>query len=623
LRHALRTLLAGAALSAALPASALAAEPAAVPQQKVLYHDGYTGRYLLDGAWYFRLDPLDQGLAQGLERQVSLTGWTAVTVPNAWNAKDLSDASQRGTVGWYRKDFRLPKTSRGAGWVVRFESVNYRARMYLNGRQIGTHEGAYLPFEIPLTKARRTGVNHLVVRVDNRRSDTDLPPLTDQDNGTPGGGWWNYGGLLREVYLRKVFRVDLTNFLARPILPCRHCDATVLLTATMHNLGGGSRSVAVHASVGGATARFATVKLAPHGTRQVSAKVKIRHPHLWEPGHPLLYRVRAGLSLAGHSVAGYVAHIGIRSIRLRRGRLLINGVPVTLRGVGIHEDNPNLGAALNPAQRHSIFDELRSLGATVVRAHYPLHPNFLEMADRAGVLVWDEIPFYRLGDEALKLKSVRDKGLTDLEEMIQRDQNHPSVLAWSIGNELPSHPDPGQSRYLTDASAVAKRLDPTRLLALDIAGYPSVGQVSQYDHLTALGINDYFGWYPGPSGQLVDRNALSPYLDQMRQFYPSLALFVTEFGAEANHHGPADEKGTYEFQNDWMQFQLGVIDSKPFIDGAMAWTLRDFKVRPGWDGGNPQPDPPWFRKGLSDQYGLQKPVFATVQRIYQALGTGH
>jgi beta-glucuronidase len=176
LYRALRTLPIVAALALGLPTHALAAgTEASKPTPKVLYQDGYTGRYLLDGVWYFRADPQDQGLGLGFQRQSDLTGWTPVNVPNAWNANDLSDASQRGGVGWYRKDFRVPAASRSTTWVARFESVNYRARVYLNGKQIGTHEGAYLPFEVPLTGVRKKGVNHLVVRVDSRRSDDDLP----------------------------------------------------------------------------------------------------------------------------------------------------------------------------------------------------------------------------------------------------------------------------------------------------------------------------------------------------------------------------------------------------------------------------------------------------------------
>ena len=614
----LRTILVACFAALALPGVASAATY--TPKPKVLYHDGHTGRYLLDSNWYFRADALDQGLAQGFQRHASLDGWTPVTVPNAWNATDLSDASQRGGVGWYRTDFRAPRTGRGQSWVVRFESVNYRARVYLNGRQIGSHEGAYLPFEVPADKLRKRGINHLMVRVDSRRSETDLPPLIDQDNGTPGGGWWNYSGILREVYLRKVSRVDISDFLVQPRLPCRACAATVVFKATLHNLGKRKQRAFFHSSIGGLAAHFPPVVIKGNRTRVVTARVKLDNPRLWEPSDPQLYTVRAGVSVGGHSVGGWLTHVGVRSIKVRNGRLLINGVATTLRGASMHEESvaDGHGGALTPADERSMFQQLLQLGGTITRVHYPLPPAMLEMADRAGVMVWDEVPVYRLGEDQLKLRSVQDKGLTDIRDMIERDQNHPSVLTWAIGNELPSRPDSGQEEYIKRAHALITSMDDTRLIATDIAGYPSIPkQIIFARYFTALGINDYFGWYPGPGGQLVDRTATGAYFDQMHQFYPRTALFVTEYGAESNHDGPVDEKGTYEFQTDWMTYQNQVFDQHPFINGAIAWILRDFKVRPGWDGGNPTPQPPYNQKGVADQNGNKKPVFDVLARIYK------
>jgi Glycosyl hydrolases family 2, sugar binding domain len=170
------------------------------------YRDGQNTRYTLGGGWLYRADPGDSGIAQGLWRDsVATDGWSPVTVPSAWNAGDLSAASFQGSVGWYRRDFTLPASafapyvhSYDRFWVVRFESVNLRATVWLNGVKIGTHTGAFLPYELDL-KGLRRGVNRLTVRVDDRRTATDLPP-------GPGGGWWNYGGILREVLLRSVSR---------------------------------------------------------------------------------------------------------------------------------------------------------------------------------------------------------------------------------------------------------------------------------------------------------------------------------------------------------------------------------------------------------------------------------
>jgi beta-glucuronidase len=586
-------------LAAAVPADA--ATPS-TPTPGRYYEDGHTGRYLLDGPWEFRLG--------------SSGAWLPITVPYAWNATDESPDSMRGAVGWYRKDFRVPRAASGTSWILRFESVNYRATVYLNGHIVARHEGGYIPFEVDLTGKLRRGTNHLLVRADSRRSTTTIPPLKTLSNGLPSGGWWNYGGILREVYLRKARSVDLESFVARPSLPCRTCSATVLVQATLRNLTGHKQVARIRAAIGGERAAIPKVTLAPHQTRVVATKVGIARPRLWAPGAAQLYQVSAAVSVGHAQAGGWSAHIGIRSIKVnKQGRLLINGEPVTLRGASFHEEDVTVGAALTPAMRESIWSSLSGLGATFTRAHYPLHPWFLEQADRDGVMVWDEIPVYQLPNSVTAKSSVRAKALRYLEDTVERDQNHPSVLAWAIGNEMPTRVGSGQQAYIREAASMLHRLDPTRLRALDYAGYPNAIPSETYHVLDALGVNCYFGWYPGPGGQLDDRASLAPFLDLVHGYYPTKALFVTEFGAEANRNGPIDEKGTYAFQRQLVEDHLAVYDSKPFVNGALVWALRDFRVRPDWNGGNPKPRSPLNQKGLADETGKPKPAYVAAARI--------
>src|SRR5205085_9617814 len=164
-----------------------------------------------------------------------------------------------------------------------------------------------------------------------------------------------------------------------------------------------------------------------------------------------------------------------------------------------HEENINVGAALTPQMRSDIWNALVGLGATMTRAHYPLHPWFLEQADRDGVMVWDEIPAYQLPNSVTALASVRARALSYLATTVARDENHPSVLTWSIGNEMPTRVGSGQQRYILDAASMLHKIDPTRLRALDYSGYPAALPSSTYHVLDALGVNCYFGWYPGRS----------------------------------------------------------------------------------------------------------------------------
>jgi beta-glucuronidase len=190
------------------------------------------------------------------------------------------------------------------------------------------------------------------------------------------------------------------------------------------------------------------------------------------------------------------------------------------------------------------------------------------------------------------------------------------VLLWSIANELSARPGPVQGFYIRRARNLAKRLDPTRPVGIAVAGYPSVGCQGEYGPLDVIGVNEYFGWYPGPSGQIFDRTRLSAYLDSVRACYPNKAVFVSEFGAEANRDGPVEEKGTWLFQQDFVNFHLGVYATKPWLAGAIYWALNEFRVRPSWEGGNPRPQPPVHQKGLLTYDWVRKPAWTDAQRWF-------
>jgi beta-galactosidase/beta-glucuronidase len=586
-----------------------------VPSPGALYRDGPSGRYLLGGLWYLRADPADQGRRARWERLSSLTGWTGINVPNAANAGDFSEPSYMGGVYWYRKDFEAPRAPHGSRWITRFESVNYRATIWLNGKPIGSHAGAYLPFELEAGHFKRRGVNRLVVRVDSRRGALDVPSLTVRRDGRFTGGWWNYAGILREVYLRQVKRFDFQDVLVRTHLRCRRCDATIDVTATVANLG----KQAARATVEGAAAReelqFEPAAIRGGGTKRFRAKLRLEEPRLWSPDRPSLYKVRLLVSRnGGEVVQRYSVRIGIRKVSVSSsGRLLINFRPVNLRGASMHEDDAVAGSALQPDAIRENIAFLRDLGATMTRSHYPLHPLTLELADRYGIAVWSEIPVYQMQDMLFRNDRVRKRSVGMLDDLIRRDRNHASVLVWSVGNENTTRPGPGFVRYVRQAKHLAKRLDPTRLVGLAFPGYPTIGRQALYTELDALGVNDYFGWYPGPENSIERREDVGPYLDRLHSDYPTQALFVTEFGAEANHSGLASEKGTFEFQQDFLAYHLQVFSERPFINAALVWILRDFRVKPFYDGGNPTPDPPNNRKGLVDYAGTKKPAFDAVR----------
>jgi beta-glucuronidase len=609
---------AAAAAAAAIFASAASAQVAA-PSPLSATRDGAGGRYLLGGRWLLRVDRRDRGAGDHWERRRSTAGWTPVTVPNAWNANDPTSSGFVGAPAWYRKSFRLPSRDKGFAWRLHFDSVNYRATVWLNGRRIGRHAGGFIPFELPLTAVSRGGVNRLVVRVDSRRLPTDFPPTTYTRTNEPRGGWWNYGGIVREVYLERVDRIAFDRVIVRPSVPCPTCAVSVRLSTAVRNVSGRRQRVRVRANFGGLGVRMGTVRLRPGGRRTLSRRIPVAAPHLWTPSTPYLYPVTFSAAAASRGrltrAARYVVHAGLRSVRVRPdGRLLLNGLPVNLRGVAIHEDLPGKGPAWTDADRLQSVIQIKNTGATLVRSHYPLSPAFHSLADRAGLLIWSEVPVYRMNTGYL-FASTRRAAVDEVRRNVLDNENHPSVIIWSIGNELQDRVPARVRRYITAAAGVAKRLDPSRPVGMAIEGHPLTACRAGYGPLNVIGLNDYFGWY---DGQVANRDDLSPYLDQMRACHPSKALIVTEFGAEANRNGAPAEKGTFQFQQDFMRFHLAVFASKPWLSGAVWWTLREFLVRPGWDGGNPVPQPPLHQKAILTYDGTPKPAYYNLQAAYQA-----
>jgi beta-galactosidase/beta-glucuronidase len=605
---------------AAVVVGAIAA-PAASAQQispanpRPVVHDGPTGRYMLDGLWLLRVDRSDRGAGQHWERRRSTAGWSPITIPNAWNANDPTSRGFIGAPAWYRRDFRLPSRAKGLAWTVRFDAVNYRATVWLNGRLVGHHAGGFIPFSLPLSALNRGGVNRLVVRVDNRRLPTDFPPTTFTRVNEPRGGWWNYGGIVREVYLQRIDRVAFDRVVVRPSVPCPTCRVTVRLITVVRNVSGRSRRVRVRANFGGLPVNMGIVDIHPGSRRTLTRRIPVSSPHLWTPTTPFLYPVAFSATSGSGVAARYLLHTGLRSVSVRAdGRLLLNGLPVNLRGVAVHDDLPGKGAALSEADRVQLIGQIKDSGSTLVRSHYPLSPAFEELADQAGLLIWSEVPVYRMNTGYL-FASTRRAAVDLVRTNVLDNENHPSVMIWSIANELKDTLPPRVRSYIRAATRVAKGLDPSRPVGMAIEGHPLAGCQAAYEPLDVLGLNDYFGWY---DGQVANRDELSPYLDRMRACLPRKALIVTEFGAEANRFGSPLEKGTYEFQQDFLKFHLGVFATKPWLSGAVYFPLREFLVRPGWDGGNPVPNPPFHQKAVISYNGVAKPAYYDMQAAFRA-----
>jgi beta-glucuronidase len=221
----------------------------------------------------------------------------------------------------------------------------------------------------------------------------------------------------------------------------------------------------------------------------------------------------------------------------------------------------------------------------------------------------------------LKTPAQRDAALSSVRETILSARNHPSVITHSVANELSPIPDavPGTRIFLGAARGIARELDPTIPASVDLLSYPGYGRQRSYAQYELLGINSYFGWYKGKKDHSVERLAdLGPYLDRMRKLYPTQALQVTEFGAESTFAGPATQKETFAFQTQYLKDVLGIIKARPFIGGAIYWTLREFAVKPNWVGGVDRPvaRDSIHNKGLITYSGRKKPAWTVAERDF-------
>ncbi len=193
---------------------------------------------------------------------------------------------------------------------------------------------------------------------------------------------------------------------------------------------------------------------------------------------------------------------------------------------------------LTPARTSQVIGWVPALGATLIRAHYPLSPELQELADRNGILLWSEVPVYQVRSQYLSQRSWLTRAYAQLRTNILTNQNHPSVLLWSIGNELTTPPDGPEAAYIAGATALAHKLDPTRPVGMAVSSWPGVACQSAYAPLDVIGFNDYFGWFDAGGGTTDDRDALGPFLDFFHACYPTKPLFVSEFGFEGNRNGP-------------------------------------------------------------------------------------
>jgi beta-glucuronidase len=566
--------------------------------------------------WQFAPDGADLGLAANWQSGRFGSAWQPVTVPHVFDPRPLASLFD-GTVGWYRVGFTGPATAAGMSWSVRFQQVRRSARVWLNGREIGVHRDPYTPFELPATDLLAGKPNMLVVRADNRR----VPGTRE--------GWWNWGGITRAVSLVARGPVVLHDVGVLPRHTCKGkaCRWDAIVDGWLENRSSRSQHPAVRLSLRSPDGAVSEGGLRPR-TLRPGELVRVRYavpvsgkPKLWEPGRPQLYDAIVRTLIGGQPIQRDARRIGLRTVKVVNGALRLNGRVLDLRGASIQEDMPGRGPALTDADIESIVKALKSLGANVTRAHYLLDERLLRRFDEEGIMVWSQAPVYHR-DRLLRTPGQRSYELGSLRDTILGARNHPSIITHSVANELTPQPDEVKTTrvWMLNAAKLARDLDPTLPVSIDVLSYPGVPRQHTYDAFDMLGINSYYGWYEGkPDRSTANLDDLEPYLRAMHAKYPKQALVMTEFGAEATEPGPSDVKQTYAFQSSYLERNLDIIDRLGFMGGAIYWTTREFAVKPHWDGGaQPLMRDSIHNKALIAYDGAPKPAFAVARTAFRA-----
>jgi beta-glucuronidase len=590
-----------------------------LPASGAWAQDGLPDAKPLD-RWQYTPDPADAGGGAGWQNAGATPDdrWHDVTLPHLFEARPVA-SDFGGTVGWYRTTIDPAVLPPGFAWAVRFEQVRRSAAIWLNGQRVGTHLDPYVPFTVPLDGLEPGQPASLVVRVDNRKGKE------------PREGWWNWGGITRPAELVPLGRAVLHDpgLMSRVACePGQACSAKVLVDGEVENRSSEPLTprVAVSLTAPGASQASEgamTVRVLEPGERaRVRFEVPIEgSPDLWSPDAPNLYDATV-TTTAGDEVQ-QVDHkrIGLRSVRVRGGVLLLNGKPLDALGTSIQEDLPGRGPALTDADIDRIVAELKAVHATITRAHYLLNERLLDKLDEAGIMVWSQAPIYHR-DRLLETPEQRAAALETVRGTVLAARNHASVITHSVANELSAIPDavPGTAEFLRRSAALERDLDPTLPVSVDLLSYPGYGRQATFaQNFDLLGVNSYFGWYPGkPNRSTARLGDLGPYLRSMRVKYPRQALMLTEFGAESTFKGPANVKETFAFQSDYLRRTLGIYDSMPFMSGAIYWTLREFAVKPKWDGGAKRdvPRDGIHNKGLLTYAGARKPAWQVAEKAF-------
>lgn len=507
-----------------------------------------------EGYYDYRMKPYDWGFFRNAKPQkpedlieYDFDKSPTMQIPGDWNTQDERLFFYEGTV-WFKKSFEWhPQANRRT--LLYFGAVNYDAHVFVNGKKAGHHIGGFTPFNFDVTELLKDGENNVIVKVDNKRHAEDVP--------TQIFDWWNYGGITRDVKLVSVTPVYIENYK----LQLASLEGRLLNFSVKLNKAEAGHQV---------TLRIPELKISKQittgedGSAMIAMKAK---PQLWSPENPKLYKVEI---LLGEETL--TDEIGFRTIETRGKQILLNGEPIFLKGICIHEEKPNGGGRANLTDdAHTLLSWAKELGCNFVRlAHYPHNEYAVREAERMGILVWSEIPVYwTIAWTNPETYTNAERQLTD---MIVRDQNRANIIIWSIANETPHSAE--RDLFLSRLSKHAKALDDSRLISMAMevtsaSNYHNKLQDNMNEYVDVVSFNQYVGWYR-------DVNDAPKMMWEIPYDKP---VIVSEFGGGAKYglHGATNQRWTEEFQENLYKENTAMLDKIDGLAGTTPWILKDFR----------------------------------------------
>jgi len=559
---------------------------------------GAATRIDLDGQWRFRTDPDGTGETKRWFGQPPQST-REVTVPHTWNIG--ADQNYLGAA-WYFRRFDMPVGASGTHVQLHFGATFYSAKVWLNGVQVGSHEGGFTAYALDISSHLKPR-NLLAIRIDNRPGAETIPGFARRGAPQAWYDWWTYGGIVRDVWLsqtgplwieRQRIRCTLTPELAsisdRVVVRSSKAAKTAItlrLTARdAQGLPAARRSVQVQISA---------------GTTEVPLSLPIDRPQLWNLDQPNLYRMDAevvddrGLVLDEHS-----ADFGLRTIEIRDRHLLLNGERVRLTGLTRHEDSPWEGLAETAGTMRYDYGDLKALHTTLSRpVHYPQNPFILDYADRHGILLIPEIPVWQFDEQQLADPKVQALARQQLRELIEQDGSHPSIFAWSVANESATG-TPGGIAYFRAMRDWIRAFDPDRFVSYADDNLPKLERADQSAANDAdfLMMNEYFGSWHGPASELA------PALDRVNALFPGKMVIISEFGYAGIFSRSPQEADRARIRI--LQEQLPVLAARDWIGGAILWCYQDYRShRNLWPGAAEG----YVEHGVVDEARQRKPSY--------------